>query len=172
MQSNGENDIVITMTMILSTLVAILIGLIYIQDKKKESPPSSSSSTYFPCPINQPSKYAYEKFCAYYSPIWMIIFTIIVAFQLYEDFTAMTYNLVCFGCALPFFLQPIVYPSVSISMTSPSPDAKRPLLERYSMKANVWLAVYSFIGNYWYVLKVQVYENNGHKQNKMKTDNV
>lgn len=143
MLSNGENDIVITMTMILSTLIAILFGLINIQDKKENE---KSSSTYFPCPTKQPSKYAYEKFCAYYSPIWMSVFTIIVAFQLYEDFTAMTYNLVCLGCALPFLLQPIVYPSASLD----SPDAKRPFLERYSTKANVWLAVYSFIGNYWY----------------------
>ena len=163
--SNG-NDVAVTMTMILTTLVAILVGLIYIQDRNnnnnnnvnvnnKEATKTTATkkgnapvqSTFFPCPINQPSKYAYEKFCAYYSPIWMSIFVIIVAFQLYEDFDAMTYNLVCLGCALPFLLQPIIMPSAMLS----SPDAKRPFFERYSTKANLWLVVYSFIGNYWYV---------------------
>jgi hypothetical protein len=149
------NDIAIIMTMILSTLLSILVGLIYIQDKQPTKNPdkmstgsasnSTSASSYFPCPVKQPSKYAYEKFCAYYSPIWMFVFFVIVAFQLYEDFTATTYNLVCLGCALPFLLQPIVYPSASFN----SPDADRPITERYSTKANVWLAVYSFIGNYW-----------------------
>jgi cycloeucalenol cycloisomerase len=174
--SNG-NDVAVTMTMILTTLVAILVGLIYIQDSNnnnnnnnnnsnnnnvnvnvnvnnKEATKTTATkkgnapvqSTFFPCPTNQPSKYAYEKFCAYYSPIWMSIFAIIVAFQLYEDFDAMAYNLVCLGCALPFLLQPIILPSAMLG----SPDAKRPFFERYSTKANLWLFVYSFIGNYWY----------------------
>ena len=141
----GGNDIAITMTMILTTLIAILIGLINIQDKSNEP---KNPSTYLPNPTIQPSKYAYEKFCILYSPIWMMVFTIIVAFQLYEDFTAMSYNVVCLGCALPFLLQPILVPSGFYG----SPDVNRPLLERYATKANLWLAVYSFIGNYWYVL--------------------
>jgi cycloeucalenol cycloisomerase len=140
MISLDRNDIVITMTMILCTQVAMLVGLISIQDKAMDS-----KSTYFACAVNQPSKHAYEKFCAFYSPIWIGAFFIIVAFQLYEDFTATTYNIVCLGLALPFFLQPVLYPSVS----KLSPDAQRPVWERYATKANLWLAVYSFIGNYW-----------------------
>jgi len=76
----------------------------------------------------------------------MGLFGIIVVFQLYEGFTAMSYLYVCGGLSLPFLLQPLVYPSGGFN----SPDADRPLLERYSFKANVWIAVYSFIGNYWY----------------------
>lgn len=139
--SDDGSDIAITMAMILSTLVAILVGLVNIQDRESDT----NKSTYFPCPVNQPSKYAYEKFCAFYSPIWMAVFAMIVAFQLYESFTAATYNLVCLGCALPFLLQPIIFPSASLD----SPDSRRPVFERYSTKANLWLGVYSFIGNYW-----------------------
>mmetsp|Transcript_6295 Transcript_6295/g.7782 ORF Transcript_6295/g.7782 Transcript_6295/m.7782 type:complete len:320 (-) Transcript_6295:138-1097(-) len=149
MDNDHENDIAITMAMILSTLVAILVGLINIQDKESTDN-ATSKSTYFPCPVKQPSKYAYEKFCASYSPIWMSVFAVIVAFQLYESFTAATYNLVCLGCALPFLLQPMIFPSASLNSKLESPDAKRPIYERYSTKANLWLAVYSFIGNYWY----------------------
>ncbi len=148
--NEGGSDIAITMTMILSTLIAILIGLINIQDKPPPPPTSASTftkSSYYPCPKTQPSKHAYEKFCTYYSPIWMSIFTIIVAFKLYEDFTAITYNIVCLSCALPFLLQPILIPS---TIYWNSPDQSRPLTQRYATKANLWIAVYSFIGNYWY----------------------
>mmetsp|Transcript_3554 Transcript_3554/g.4701 ORF Transcript_3554/g.4701 Transcript_3554/m.4701 type:complete len:312 (-) Transcript_3554:10-945(-) len=136
-----KNDIAVTMAMILSTMVAIVIGLIYIQDPNK-----NTYSRYYPCPKTQPSKYAYEKFTTFYSPIWMFCFGIIVVFQLYEDFTATSYNVVCLGLALPFLLQPIILPSALFH----SPDANRPLKERYAFKANIWLAIYSFIGNYWY----------------------
>jgi cycloeucalenol cycloisomerase len=54
---------------------------------------------------------------------------------------------ICVGLSLPFLLQPIVLPS---GINTNSPDEKRPLLDRYSFKANIWIAVYSFIGNYWY----------------------
>jgi cycloeucalenol cycloisomerase len=76
----------------------------------------------------------------------MFCFGIIVAFQLYEDFDAWSYLKVCGGLSLPFLVQPILLPSAGFN----SPDAKRPLLERYAFKANIWIAVYSFIGNYWY----------------------
>jgi cycloeucalenol cycloisomerase len=47
-------------------------------------------------------------------------------------------------------LQPILFPSLGSSGFLNSPDGRRPLLERYAFKANVWIAIYSFIGNYWY----------------------
>ena len=54
---------------------------------------------------------------------------------------------VCGGLSLPFLLQPVLLPSAG---SAGSPDEKRPLLERYCFKANLWVAIYSFIGNYWY----------------------
>jgi cycloeucalenol cycloisomerase len=68
-------------------------------------------------------------------------------FGLYEDFDKWSYMKVCVGLALPFLLQPLVFPSAG---TTGNPDTSRPLMERYSFKANLWLAIYSFIGNYWY----------------------
>ena len=189
-----NNDVVITMTAILSTLFAMLGGLIYIQtpvvaaapaglsgpgsaaDKKKLSTQenynhddqkqdqqkekkdkheeenkrtrtrTTPSSSFYPDPEKEPSKYAYEMYQTCYSPIWIGIFAIIVIFRLYEKWTAWEYNLYLLLLALPCVLQPILFPSAFFH----SPDAHRPLLERYSTKANVWLAIYSFIGNYWY----------------------
>jgi len=135
-----SNDIIVTMTAILSTMFAILGGLIYIQ-----TPAITGTSSFYPNPKTEPSKYAYEMYHTYYSPIWMAIFGIIVIFQLYETWSAREYNLYLFLLALPCVLQPLI-PSVVVS----SPDAKRPLKERYATKATIWLAVYTFIGNYWY----------------------
>eukprot|EP00566_Odontella_aurita_P019990 CAMPEP_0113535220 /NCGR_PEP_ID=MMETSP0015_2-20120614/5583_1 /TAXON_ID=2838 /ORGANISM="Odontella" /LENGTH=298 /DNA_ID=CAMNT_0000434447 /DNA_START=120 /DNA_END=1016 /DNA_ORIENTATION=- /assembly_acc=CAM_ASM_000160 len=130
------------MTAILGTMVAILAGLIAVQTPAQDD----TASTFLPDPRSQPSKYAYECYSLFYTPFWISAFAVIVAFQLYEDFTAWTYNAVCVGLSLPFLLQPILFPSACFH----SPDAKRQLSERYSTKANLWLAVYSFIGNYWY----------------------
>ena len=170
-----DYGVAVTMVGILGSLVAMVGGLVAIQEplqisssslaaaaknNKKSSmnngKPTSTGDNgtttttiggrYFPCPITEPSKRAYEKFVSVYTPVWMGLFSIIVIFQLYEDFTAMTYLQVCGGLALPFLLQPIFLPSCGFD----SPDAIRPLVERYAFKANVWIAVYSFIGNYWY----------------------
>ena len=136
-----EMSVATTMVAILGTMFAMLAGLVAIQEKE-----SGTTGNYLPCPKTEPSKLAYEQFVSVYSPIWMGLFGIIVVFQLYEDFTAMSYLQVCGGLSLPFLLQPILMPSAGFA----SPDAKRPLFERYAFKANIWIAVYSFIGNYWY----------------------
>ena len=135
-------DIATVMAAILGTMLAGIVGLVSIQTPQKDA----SSSSFLPCPKLEPSKRAYELFVAVYTPIWIGIFGVVVVLQLYEDFTAMSYLLLCGGLALPLMLQPLFLPSAGFQ----SPDAKRPWYERYSFKANLWLAVYSFIGNYWY----------------------
>lgn len=52
------------------------------------------------------------------------------------------YMFLCVGLALPFLLQPVFFPF--------SAEKCLPLCCRYSFKANVWLAIFSFIGSYWY----------------------
>ena len=131
-----------SMAMILGTLIALLAGIVFLQTPSK----SVSESTFIADPMTHKSKHAYEMFVLYYTPIWIGSFAIIVAFQLYESFTAWTYLYVCVGLSLPFLLQPLLLPSAGFG----SPDANRPWDCRYATKANVWLAIYSFIGNYWY----------------------
>ena len=137
----GNSDIAVTMAMVLGTMVAILGGLVLLQ-----TPQKGDGSSFLPSATIQPSKRAYEQFVLAYTPIWILAMGIIVAFQLYETFDEWSYLKVCGGLALPFLLQPILYPSAGCQ----SPDQKRPIMERYAFKANLWLAVYSFIGNYWY----------------------
>ena len=145
--ASDNNDVMITMVAILGTMLAILAGLVTIQRPQTTiSACPSSFSRFLPCPKNEPSKYAYELFTLAYSPIWISCFGIIIVGQLYEDFDAFAYNAVCGGLALPLLLQPLLYPSAGLA----SPDKDRSILERFTTKANLWIAVYAFIGNYWY----------------------
>jgi cycloeucalenol cycloisomerase len=134
-------DIVIAMTAILGTMMLVLGGLLLIQ-----IPRTSRVVCIFADKQAEPSKRSYEQWVAIYTPIWIIAFAVIVAFQLYESFSTYSYLLVCGGLALPFLLQPVLFPSGAFD----SPDQHRPLHQRYSFKANVWIAIYSFIGNYYY----------------------
>lgn len=136
-QMSMLDDVAIQMVMILGTMVAGIVGLVFLQT------PSKKGGHFLPV---EPSKRAYEMFVMAYTPVWILAFACIVAFGWYETFDKWSYIQVCLGLALPFLLQPIVLPSAGFG----SPDANRPLLKRYSFKANVWLAMYSFIGNYWY----------------------
>ena len=43
---------------------------------------------------------------------------------------------------VPCCAQPILFPAVT-------GEASVPLLRRYSFKANLWIAIFSFIGNWW-----------------------
>jgi cycloeucalenol cycloisomerase len=67
---------------------------------------------------------------------------VVIVTQMYEQFDAYSYLYLCVPLALPFLLQPILYPLPS--------ERCLPLYLRYSFKANVWIAIFSFIGNYWY----------------------
>jgi cycloeucalenol cycloisomerase len=133
----SEVPVEIAMAGILATICLAVGGLITIQKNN----PDKNSSTFLP-PKSNPSKREFEQFALTYTAIWIGIFAIVVATGVYEQFTENSYMILCVGLALPFLLQPIVYPLPS--------ERHQPLFERYSFKANVWIAIFSFIGNYWY----------------------
>ena len=121
------------------------------------------SSSLLPCPKRQPSKRSYEIYSLCYTPIWIGVFGLVVVFELYEDLDAFGYDALCIGLALPYLVQPFVLGYLGLVVSndcnnssgahnncSSNPDASRRVWDRYCTKANVWLAVYSFIGNYWY----------------------
>ena len=104
--------------------------------------PDASQSLWLPGP-NNASKRATEIWFLAYSVVWIGAFAGIVGTKAYESFDKMHYAIVCGGLALPYLLQPLVAPGIT-------QDAGKPLLERYSLKANVWVFIFGFIGNYWY----------------------
>lgn len=144
----SESNVQYIMSGILGTMFFLLYVLVFIQDpipRKK-----SESNNFLPDPKLHPSKHAYELFIWRYTVIWISCFSCVVIFQLYEKFTATHYNLFLIGLALPLFIQPIFYPQIKTLQGRLSPDATRSLFRRYSLKANIWIAIFSFIGNYWY----------------------
>jgi cycloeucalenol cycloisomerase len=138
----ADLDVATSMAVILGTMVAMVMGLVTVQMPKLDQ----SGSTFFPSAKLQPSKRSYELFAAAYTPVWISAFGIVVVFQVYEQLDAWGYSRLCGGLAAPFLLQPFLFPSAG----SNSPDETRAPWERYAFKANLWIAIYSFIGNYFY----------------------
>lgn len=83
-----------------------------------------------------------ENWFLLYGVFWISCFTAIVAFGLYEQMDKWGYLLVCGGLAAPLLLQPALLPSLT-------KESSLPLLQRFCTKANVWIAIFSFLGNYW-----------------------
>ncbi len=104
-------------------------------------PKAKSGGNWLPS-SNNPLKREFEIYALKYTFVWILIFGVVIVTQAYESFTANSYMYLCVPLALPFLLQPVLFPLPS--------EASLPLFQRYSFKANLWIAVFSFIGNYWY----------------------
>lgn len=119
-----------------TTLGALLMSLSPAKTSK------GTTSTWLACPKQNPAKRAWEVFNLQYAVVWVGCFVCIVAFGLYESWDELRYFAVLSGLCGPIIIFPLwkVHPS----------EAKLPLGQRFAVRANVWIAVYSFIGNYWY----------------------
>jgi cycloeucalenol cycloisomerase len=88
------------------------------------------------------AKRQFEIYALQYSAVWIGVFGMVVVTKVYEKFDANAYMILCTSLALPYLLQPVFFPLPA--------EKNLPLHMRYSFKANVWIALFSFIGNYWY----------------------
>ncbi|KAJ1423738.1 hypothetical protein B484DRAFT_103271 [Ochromonadaceae sp. CCMP2298] len=122
-------------------LVVICFLLLLLSCTLTLDPKYLESQTWLPSKHNA-AKREWEMFSLQYTALWIAVFAVVIALQLYESFTASSYMLLCVPLALPFLLQPLLYPLPA--------ERCLPLFLRYSFKANVWLAIFSFVGNYWY----------------------
>ncbi len=127
-------EIQYVMSIILGSLVLTIYLLTLIQTK-------AGTGNYLPS-ITTSYKRDFEIYALKYTVIWIFIFGIVIIFKLWKIFEAMHYMILCVSLSLPLLLQPILYPLPS--------EKKLTLFERYSFKANLWIAIFSFIGNYWY----------------------
>lgn len=87
------------------------------------------------------SKQRGEAFFLQWSVIWICAIAYVVLTEIYETFTDFQYLLFGFFIGLPPILLPLLSPSYC-------DDPSVPLTKRYTTKANIWIAIYSFIGNY------------------------
>jgi cycloeucalenol cycloisomerase len=126
--------IAIQMAGILCSICGIIYAMTYM-------PTQRATGNWLPTKNNL-AKLEFEVFALKYTAIWIGIFTIVIVFQMYTWFTELEYMVLCVGLDLPFLLQPIFFPLPA--------EKALPLFLRYSFKANVWLAIFAFIGSYWY----------------------
>lgn len=85
-----------------------------------------------------------EVFFLAYSPFWMAwALCILVPFKMYDRLGQVGYVLVGLAAALPCVVLPLL-------MQQPPSETQRPLLQRYWVRANAWIAVFSFVGNYFW----------------------
>eukprot|EP00775_Hariotina_reticulata_P005208 gene5208-5446_t len=92
---------------------------------------------------SNPSKRWAELFFLAYSPFWITwALCIFVPLQLYELCDEWGYLLVGLAAALPCFLLPPLLPNKA--------DEDRPWHQCFWVKANLWLLIFGFIGNYFW----------------------
>lgn len=86
-------------------------------------------------------KREYEVWVLKYSVVWMAAMGVVIVTQVYESFTAATYFLFCGGLAAPLVLR---------ELTRGAGPRPRPFGARHGVRAQLWIAIFGFIGNYWY----------------------
>jgi cycloeucalenol cycloisomerase len=84
----------------------------------------------------------FEIFALKYTVVWILGFAVVIILQMYETFTENEYMILCVGLCLPNFLQPFLFPV--------NGEKDLPWYKRHSVKANVWVGIFAFIGSYWY----------------------
>ena len=106
-----------------------------------------------------------ELFFFFYSFTWIAwCLCILIPFKLYDNLDEWGYLAVGVFAAAPCFLLPIYFQDEA--------DAKKPIANRYWVKANVWIAIFSFVGNYlwthyFYSLLGASYSFPAHKLNEV-----
>ncbi|WOL12778.1 cycloeucalenol cycloisomerase-like [Canna indica] len=91
---------------------------------------------------SNPSKRWGEVFFLLSTPFWLTLsFGIIVPFKLYERFTELEYLLVGLVSVVPALLMPLLFVGKA--------DSSRCWRDRYWVKANLWIIIFSYVGNYF-----------------------
>ena len=108
---DGGEPVQVTMAKIFSSIVfsCVVLGPIFDENEKGKNDANGSVLSSFQCETN-PSKKASEKFIFVTSALWIVSIIIVIAFELYEQFTRWHYIMYCGSCAVPYILYPIWRP--------------------------------------------------------------
>lgn len=106
----------------------------------KTSNDKSNASLWF---SDNPSKTWAEAFFLLYTPFWLTLcLGIVVPLKLYERFTELEYLLLGLVSAVPSFVLPMLLVGKA--------DKGRHWKDRYWVKASIWIAIFSYVGNYFW----------------------
>lgn len=89
-----------------------------------------------------PSKRWGDLFFLIYTPIWIGLFGGVVATKLYERFGDVEYMILGLLVSVPCVLYPLLFPGEA--------DKKLPITQQYWLKANLWILLFNFVGNYFW----------------------
>ncbi|KZV37785.1 cyclopropyl isomerase [Dorcoceras hygrometricum] len=90
-----------------------------------------------------PSKRWGEVFFLLYTPFWLTLcLGIVVPYKLYENFTEWEYLFLGLVSALPAFIIPMIFVGKA--------DSSLCWKDRYWVKANLWVILFSYVGNYFW----------------------
>ena len=78
----------------------------------------------------------------YYTPIWILVISIIVIFKWYERFTPNDFIVTGACLSLPCIIGPLVFASRE--------ERAIPIFQRYIVKANIFIGILSYLGNHFY----------------------
>jgi len=115
------------------------------QSNQSKSVVHKSNHNQFTTPIwfaENPSKRWAEIFFLKWSIGWILVFGSVVITKVYENFQDLQYLLLSLVVSVPYVAYPLLFPAKC--------DANTPLLERYWVKANIWIAILSYVGNYFW----------------------
>jgi|TARA_B110000971_G_scaffold215294_1_gene248541 cycloeucalenol cycloisomerase len=96
---------------------------------------------------SNPSKHHAEAFILKVSAGWIASVGFVIFFGWYEWWGPWGYLGYCVSCAAPYIVVPLFKPLGGDILKDGS---VRPRSEQYVLKANAWIAIFSFVGNYWY----------------------
>lgn len=91
---------------------------------------------------NNPSKRWGEIFFLVFSALWMAPFVAIVSTEAYKNWADRGFMALGLAVSLPAVVIPLVFPGKA--------DRLIPLTHRYWLKANLWLFLFGFVGNYFW----------------------
>lgn len=159
----GISDLDITILGVFGASVVTVFLLILLLRDTKGSAASIAQQRWF-SPV--PAKRWGEKFFLYYSCFWISWFGYIVVSGVWENFGPWEYVYVGAGIALPCFLLPWLF------LKGDSSEQNLPFYKRYWARANVWIAIFSFIGNhfwthYFYTVLDATYSFKAHRLNNV-----
>jgi len=104
---------------------------------------NSTTHRWFADSKTHPTERATELWFLKYGAVWMSAFGVVVASEVYMQWDSMALLVFMFSLAAPLYLQPVLFPGVTA-------ETNVPFLQRFSLKSNVWIAIFGFVGNYWY----------------------
>ena len=132
-----------TMAAVFATMAALVAtSWASLTKRKRKTKTGSRGTTTSKAMMHQCSKREGEKMCIALAGVWILAAAIAIAMEAYEVWGKWGYMAFCGGCASLYFIFPYIWTC--------SADRKLKWRERYITKANIWIAIFSFIGNYWY----------------------